>query len=255
VINNNPISSFTYSSDSLCAGTPIRFSGSASPDASSWLWDFGNGTGTDAPPFSRIYASAGSYPVTGSVTTAAGCGSLPQRELLRIAESPTAEAGPDLYLQTGEQLMLQASISNPQLYNFSWTPVDFLSNPTVLNPFTRTEDSITYRLLVTDKVNGCTSTDSMKVLVLDGMYIPNAFTPNADGLNDTWGIPFLVLYPEAEVMVYNRFGQNVYRSTGYGRPWNGQFKGQPLPSGSYVYLINLNTKDGKLMKGTVTILR
>ncbi len=84
--------------------------------------------------------------------------------------------------------------------------------------------------------------------------VPNAFTPNGDGVNDTWDIKFIDSYPNCKVDVYNRWGENVYSSIGYGIPWEGTYKGAVLPSGTYYYVINL--KNGfKVLSGFVAIIR
>ncbi|HEY4327213.1 MAG TPA: beta-propeller fold lactonase family protein [Mucilaginibacter sp.] len=83
---------------------------------------------------------------------------------------------------------------------------------------------------------------------------PNAFTPNGDGINDTWNIKYLDTYPNCTVNVYNRYGENVYSSIGYGIPWNGTYNGSALPTGSYYYIINLKNGLG-VFSGNVTIIR
>ncbi len=84
--------------------------------------------------------------------------------------------------------------------------------------------------------------------------VPNTFTPNGDGVNDTWNIKYLDLYPNCTVMIFNRWGQNVYSSIGYGIPWDGTYHGSALPTATYYYIINL--KNGlKALSGPVTIIR
>src|ERR1700740_2868976 len=75
--------------------------------------------------------------------------------------------------------------------------------------------------------------------VVKTLAIPNAFTPNGDGINDTWNIEALGAYANCSVQVFNRWGLKVYFSTGYGVPWDGSFKGASLPSGTYYYIIDL----------------
>jgi len=68
--------------------------------------------------------------------------------------------------------------------------------------------------------------------------VPNAFSPNGDGINDKWDITNLKDYPNCVVEVYNRYGQVVYRSFGgYQNPWDGTHNGSPLPVGTYYYII------------------
>lgn len=90
--------------------------------------------------------------------------------------------------------------------------------------------------------------------VLKYPVIPNTFTPNGDGINDTWDIQYLSEYPNNTVDIYDRYGQKVFSSIGYGVPWDGKYKGAYLPQGTYYYIIN--PKNGrKILSGSVTIVR
>lgn len=91
--------------------------------------------------------------------------------------------------------------------------------------------------------------------VYTGLYIPNAFTPNGDGKNDKWEIPGLAMYPDAEVLVFDRAGQIMYQSKGdyVTAPWDGNYKGKRLPAAIYVYSIKLTSPD-KQLKGVVAII-
>jgi gliding motility-associated-like protein len=83
---------------------------------------------------------------------------------------------------------------------------------------------------------------------------PNAFTPNNDGVNDTWSIPLLDYYPNCTVSVFNRTGQQVFTSNGYGKNWDGKSKNQTtLPFGVYYYVIKLSGKH-QAFAGSVSIL-
>jgi gliding motility-associated-like protein len=86
------------------------------------------------------------------------------------------------------------------------------------------------------------------------IVIPNTFTPNGDGINDTRDIKFLNSYLNCSVEIYNRYGEIVYSSIGYGKPRDGTYKGNTLPTGTYYYIINL--KNGlKVLSGFVAIVR
>jgi gliding motility-associated-like protein len=98
------------------------------------------------------------------------------------------------------------------------------------------------------------ASDTVHVFVYPDIYIPNAFTPNRDGVNDTWHISALNAVPVFELSIFNRYGQLVYHAQNNNIPWNGQFKGIDQPSGAYVYLLNIG--NGKrIMKGIVMLLR
>lgn len=86
------------------------------------------------------------------------------------------------------------------------------------------------------------------------IVIPTAFTPNGDGVNDTWVIQKIGDYPNCTVQVFNRYGALVYHSIGYGTPWDGNYGGARLPVGTYYYIINLNAGVSSL-SGFVTLIR
>ncbi len=90
--------------------------------------------------------------------------------------------------------------------------------------------------------------------VIPPIVIPNAFTPNGDGHNDTWSIPALVNYPACTVNVFNRYGISVFQSVGYTKEWAGVYNKGALPSGTYYYIIAPKSGQHKL-SGYVVILR
>ncbi len=98
------------------------------------------------------------------------------------------------------------------------------------------------------------ATDELRMKVLPAPKAPNTFTPNGDGINDVWEIKNLNDYPGCILEVYNPAGSLVFRSIGYGSPWDGRWQGQPVPVGTYYYVID--PKNGRpKMKGYVTVLR
>ncbi|AEA44021.1 HYR domain-containing protein [Fluviicola taffensis] len=86
--------------------------------------------------------------------------------------------------------------------------------------------------------------------------IPTVFTPNHDGSNDQFIIPNLYeTYPDCEVTIINRWGAKVFQSTGYSEPWDGTYKGDDLPLGTYFYEIVSPNNDFKPFKGSISIIR
>ena len=92
------------------------------------------------------------------------------------------------------------------------------------------------------------------VKVLKIPVVPNTFTPNGDGINDTWEIKYLSSYPNVMVEIFNRYGSKVFRSNGYTTPWDGRFNGGDLPLGTYYYIISPNS-GRKPITGYLTIIR
>ena len=88
---------------------------------------------------------------------------------------------------------------------------------------------------------------------VDCIVIPNAFTPNGDGINDTWIIENIEMFPDATIDVFNRWGQIMYSGRGNSEPWDGKLNKKKLPTGPYVYVIDLRNGN-KAYKGTVTLI-
>jgi gliding motility-associated-like protein len=86
------------------------------------------------------------------------------------------------------------------------------------------------------------------------VIIPNTFTPNGDGINDTWNLKYIESYPNCIIQIYNRYGTKVFFSNGYPAAWNGKYKGANVPDGTYYYVINLDSKL-KPLGGHVTVIR
>jgi gliding motility-associated-like protein len=108
-----------------------------------------------------------------------------------------------------------------------------------------------YSLTVTNEF-GCEAMDAIEVIVDIG--IPNFFTPNGDGYNDTWEIPFLTAEPDAEISVYDRFGNLLVRYKAEEGGWDGRVNGREMQTGTYWYIIKVPETD-KPFKGPVTIKR
>ena len=165
---------------------------------------------------------------------------------------PVVDAGPDLIVLEGGTAMIKAVATGSAL-QYLWSPATYLNNDKILTPAVVPFKDITYKLTVT-AAGGCKSSDEVFVKVLLSLGIPNAFSPNGDGINDKWVIQYLQSYPGNTVEVFNRYGQSVFYSAGYNQPWDGTFKGSPLPVGVYYYIID--PKNGRLpYKGSVTILK
>lgn len=107
--------------------------------------------------------------------------------------------------------------------------------------------------------NGC---ELALEVTIDASPVPDClasnlgFSPNGDGINDLWELPCINDYTNQEIQVLNRWGQRVFFSLGYSDPWDGRSSGEPLPSGTYYYLIVMELNGQPLeFKGTLSIVR
>ena len=121
-------------------------------------------------------------------------------------------------------------------------------------------DSMGIYRLETVSANGCKSYDTVQILWGGTpFFVPNAFTPNGDGLNDVFKvIPRYDYIRDLELLIYNRWGQLIYEGHGSDASWNGTCKGQPVEQGIYVYVIgyrDFQTNRNNTVRGTVMVMR
>ncbi len=160
-------------------------------------------------------------------------------------------AGPDVTIGLGESTQLNAFGGPP----YNWSPTTGLSGANVADPIASPESTTFYEVSTT--INGCNYTDTVMVEVVRRIDPPNTFTPNGDGVNDVWLIPGIVDYPGAEVNVYDRWGQRMFRDVGYREPWDGTNNGKAVPNGTYYYYIRLTQLEGRTAPytGFISIIR
>jgi len=169
---------------------------------------------------------------------------------------PEVDAGPDTIIYRDESARL-AGVSNG--VSFEWVTSDYLDNPTVLDPLCTPFNTIVYTLNATSDF-GCKNSDTVRinVEVRTLILVPNAFTPNQDGLNDVFRIiRTLNIERVYDIFVFNRWGQKVFEGNNSTAFWDGTFNGQPQDLGVYVYVIRALTRDGDEITetGNVTLLR
>lgn len=172
---------------------------------------------------------------------------------LNVWKKPTANAGPDKTTREGVAVMLTGTVSGTDV-SYYWTPAAGLNDANLLNPQALLFEDARFTLNAVSNLGCGTSTDEVFVKVYKKVVIPNAFSPNGDGTNDLWLIPALQTYTNPEITVFNRYGQPVFQSKGYNTPWDGKYKGTPLPVSTYYYVIDLKIGEPPL-GGWVVIVR
>lgn len=188
-----------------------------------------------------------------TVTVSNGTCTSTAKVQVNVLKKPVANAGPDKHITQGQSTTLNGSTKGTNV-SYYWTPTDYLSSSLELKPTASPMEDITYTLHVVSN-SGCgdEATDEVFVRVYKKVVIPNTFTPNGDGVNDTWAIEALDTYPTSTTQVFNRYGALVFKSTGYPQAWDGKYGGQVIPSGTYYYVIDL--KNGNVMSGWVMVAR
>jgi gliding motility-associated-like protein len=190
------------------------------------------------------------------VEDANGCRSiLPDSVRIHVLPPVHANAGNDTIVAIGQPLQLNAG-SNATV--FRWQPATGLDDPTKKDPVAVLSNHITYYLSVQNDL-GCSDEDTINIKVFKGneLYVPTAFTPNADGKND-----YLVMVPAGITKVhffrvYDRWGKLVFSTTDHRKGWDGKINGRDQDTGTYIWVAEGTDYLGAVVrrKGTCTLIR
>jgi gliding motility-associated-like protein len=174
-------------------------------------------------------------------------------------------AGNDTSIVEGQPLLFQATADN-SVTSYLWSPTTGLNNPTLLQPTATITDAmlngnyyIPYILSVKNAI-GCSASDTIVVRIFKtgpSIFVPNAFTPNNDGINDILR-PVLAGFRRLDFFrVYNRYGQLIYQTQRPGDGWDGTFKGVLQDTNTFVYAVQAVDYTGLVVqqKGTFILLR
>ena len=201
--------------------------------------------------FNPAKAGVGTHTLKFVFTARNGCADSLSQDIT-VMPSPTLNAGRDTIILEGGEIKLGAVAVGSNLI-YKWSPARGLSRDDISDPVASPVDDVTYTLSVTSD-QGYVAMDDIFVKVLKLPEVPNAFTPNGDGVNDVWNIKYLSSYVNAPLQIFNRYGEKIYSYAGYSVPWDGTLNGTDLPAGTYYYIIQ--PKSGrKAISGSVTILR
>ncbi|WP_298153224.1 T9SS type B sorting domain-containing protein [Flavobacterium sp.] len=216
----------------LCEGSAIPLE--APMGFSSYKWN------NAAQSATRIISvdQSGTYTVT--VTDANGCeGS----KTFIVTDSGEATINAiDIIDFQGDRNTVQVNVSGAGSYEFSLDGQQYIDNSIFTDVV-----SGAYTVYIRDR-NGC-GIVTKPILVMD---YPKFFTPNNDGINDIWQIPFLRLYPSAQVVIFDRYGKVVYGFGGSGNGWDGTLNSNPLPSTDYWFTISI---DDRIIRGHFALKR
>lgn len=166
--------------------------------------------------------------------------------------SPQLTVTSDTAILARERVQLHASGADRYL----WTPARWLDNDTIAGPLASPQAPVTYQVVGLNEF-GCMDTASVKIDILGHIYIPNAFSPNSDGLNDVFKIENFGYQAIMEFKIYNRWGQCVFQTMDGLKGWDGTQNGSPVEAGNYFYQIRLQQRQDPVVeyKGALMLLR
>ncbi|MBD2766274.1 gliding motility-associated C-terminal domain-containing protein [Hymenobacter sp. BT664] len=248
----------------VCQGDLLTFSIARVTDAGptpAYQWQVDGvdvpGAQGQGPTFSSTTLRNGQT-VTLRLLTTTSCGAAPPAtsNAVAVAIGPPVDvdAGPDQEILAGESVVLQGRADGN--YPVVWTPTTGLtfSGSDRLHP--RASPTVTTVYTLSAGTGTCADASQVRVVVRPPIRIPNAFTPNGDGRDDTWQIERIEDFPNNTVNVYNRWGNPIFSASNYGRgnEWRGDINGQPAPMGTYYYVVVTKGPNGRSYSGSLTIL-
>ena len=159
----------------------------------------------------------------------------------------------------GEQVQLTATQN--QAYAYNWIPVNLVSNAAIFNPTSSPIQTTIYTVSVNDR-NNCKNEDTVSVRVLDytcdksQIFIPSAFSPNGDGVNDVFLVRSTIL-KSSYLLIYDRWGNQVFETKDINAGWNGTYKNQVVQLETYGYYFEGECFQGEkiTLKGNVTLVK
>ena len=266
-VHPTPAADFTVDLPEGCAPLAVHFINTTTPDIPyTYDWQLGDGTGSAAEDPTHIYPLYGSYTVSMRATSQYGCTDLETKtNYINVYAQPIANftffpINPD-YEYPLVSFTDQSVDANSWLWNFGdLNSVTNISN--IQNPMHSFSDTGTYTVtlyLMSD--HGCHDSISKIVNVRDifAFFIPSAFSPNGDGLNDRIGVSGVNIDVEGfDFKIFDRWGSVIFHTTDINEEWNGakDNTGTALPADTYIYKVLIKDKRNSYYKksGTITIL-
>jgi gliding motility-associated-like protein len=219
-----------------------------------WDWDFGSGFQAGPSNITMTYNTEGNRPFTVITHTDKGCRDTIYRPFAIF--NNLSYAGKDTVAAVNEPVQLFGRGETNMQY--IWSPSTGLNDPNIENPVAILDKDQLYKLYTTTE-KGCRKQTQILIKRCNGpdLYVPSAFTPNNDGLNDKLKVFPVGIKSFGYLAVYDRWGQLMFRTTNYHQGWDGTFKGTQLSTGTFIYMVQAIDYKGKELfrKGTVTLIK
>jgi gliding motility-associated-like protein len=240
-IHPMPVSEFEPLLTEGCEPITVPFSNTSAGDGNTYNWNFGDGTYSSLESSLHVYQNPGVYSVSLSVTNKYGCtDDTSLVNIIKVLPVPEGNfmADPQVVNILAPFVQFHNYSVNASIY--SWDFGDGNSS-SAGSPGHTYSDTGNYKItLILTSDFGCIDTVDGYVRVEDNFYfyIPNAFTPNGDGVNDEFR-GYGIMISEYEMNIYNRWGEIVYSTDSYDKPWDGKMKSGMVQNDVYVYRIEL----------------
>ncbi|MXV16791.1 gliding motility-associated C-terminal domain-containing protein [Hufsiella ginkgonis] len=231
----------------------LSVTGGTAPFSYAWKDALGGIAGT-SPQLTN--AKAGTYTLVVTDNGGSACGTARFTVTIPDRTSPPDPVVPDIAVCAPGAVQIRVTNPWPGTYNL-------YTSPAAVSPVQQSADGL-FTVPVTEAADwyvgyqqGSCASNRVRVSITiadDALKLATLFTPNGDGINDTWTIHGIQNYPRAMLRIYNRNGEEIFRSKGYAAPFTGKIKERELPMGVYYYLLDLGT-DCKPLSGSLMLVR
>lgn len=209
------------------------------------------GTGVTGSTFDPKIAGKGIHEIQYVIEGSEACPTAMAKREVIVSSSPVIDLVDILYTSRDKPFRIGVKDSLDVAYR--WTPADYLNDVTYASPTCTPSAGIAYMVTATNAY-GCVGRREVKVKITENILIPGAFTPNKDGINETWELKGIEEYPKCRVTIYNRWGEVIFHSVGYQNAFDGTVAGALQMPGVYAYKIRL-TENSQDLTGSLTLLR
>ncbi len=241
LIVDKPKADFTYYPTQGCAPFTVNFTSQSTPAVANLKWDFGNGTTSSEENPAITYTNDGNYTISLIASVAGGNCS----DTLTIVDAITPGTYPSADFSytpeepsNNEEVTFTALSSENNIESYHWTFGDGFYD-SVMNPthvFHVDDDHYYIVTLQVTSDENCSSTISKAILITDNfnLYVPNAFTPNNDGINDVFNL-YITESATYLLTIFDRWGKTIFQTEDPNEGWDGTQRGKKCTPGMYVW--------------------
>ncbi|HZG01404.1 MAG TPA: gliding motility-associated C-terminal domain-containing protein, partial [Chitinophagales bacterium] len=241
----------TVSPDTVCAGTTVVLSATG---AANYQWS-SSGTIACSTCANASMTALGNSMAVVTGFNMDGCESY---DTVYVTVIPTPEFEIEDPVFTPCRPDVTLTVNGEPHYVYAWSPTELFADPASATAVVYPTNPTTYTVTVFD-TTGCSTSAAVAVDYYEGGFVtvPNAFSPNLDGLNDVYRLIFLCPIELDYYRIYNRWGQMLFETAKSETGWNGTYKLQDCEIGVYVYVVSGTLPGGEpfFLKGNVTLLR
>lgn len=260
----HPMPEFKIEKTTGCVNVPVTLKAKGLSQfivVDTWDWGLGDGTTSSSANPINTYNRAAAFDISATAISENGCKHTETlNEGVVIYSNPIADFEYKKVIWNFKETVLEFEAnSSISTNNFTW---DFGNGQTGNKLYERVDytDAGYYNVSLTATTDkGCIGKATKRILIVPPFdaYVPTSFTPNGDGINDVFGMEGVEFINAFQMQIFDRWGQEIFRSNRVDLQWNGKYNDTPMPPGIYTYAINISDAEGRPyeINGTIQLIR